>query len=145
MSYLFDSRVLTIVYTVSIFILLLLLIISVVSILSDIRLLQSKDDTITLSPVEGAKKDILLKYTGLRPGEKLYEELLSDDAKNLPTPHHKIMVSMDPYKEYNEIKDLIEQLEAAALSHDNNQIVRIIKNMVPEFISNNSIFEKLDR
>ena len=52
---------------------------------------------------------------------------------------------MDPYKEYNEIKDLIEQLEAEALSHDNNQIVRIIKNMVPEFISNNSIFEKLDR
>ena len=49
------------------------------------------------------------------------------------------------FTKYNEIKDLIEQLEAAALSHDNNQIVRIIKNMVPEFISNNSIFEKLDR
>lgn len=91
------------------------------------------------------EKDILLKYTGLRPGEKLYEELLSDDAKNLPTPHHKIMVSMDPYKEYSEIKDLIEQIEAAALSHDKTQIVSILKKMVPEFISNNSIFEKLDR
>ena len=45
---------------------------------------------------------------------------------------------------YNEIKDLIEQIEAAALSHDKTQIVRILKNMVPEFISNNSIFEKLD-
>ena len=106
-----------------------------------------KDLAIKMIKLSGKEpeKDILLKYTGLRPGEKLYEELLSDDAKNLPTPHHKIMVSMDPYKEYNEIKDLIEQLEAAALSHDNNQIVRIIKNMVPEFISNNSIFEKLDK
>lgn len=106
-----------------------------------------KDLAIKMIKLSGKEpeKDILLKYTGLRPGEKLYEELLSDDAKNLPTPHHKIMVSMDPYKEYSEIKDLIEQIEAAALSHDNNQIVRIIKNMVPEFISNNSIFEKLDR
>ena len=106
-----------------------------------------KDLAIKMIKLSGKEpeKDILLKYTGLRPGEKLYEELLSDDAKNLPTPHHKIMVSMDPHKEYNEIKDLIEQLEAAALSHDNNQIVRILKNMVPEFISNNSIFEKLDR
>ena len=106
-----------------------------------------KDLAIKMIKLSGKEpeKDILLKYTGLRPGEKLYEELLSDDAKNLPTPHHKIMVSMDPYKEYNEIKDLIEQIENAALSHDNNQIVRILKNMVPEFISNNSIFEKLDR
>lgn len=106
-----------------------------------------KDLAIKMIKLSGKEpeKDILLKYTGLRPGEKLYEELLSDDAKNLPTPHHKIMVSMDPYKEYSEIKDLIEQIEAAALSHDNNQIVRILKNMVPEFISNNSIFEKLDK
>ena len=106
-----------------------------------------KDLAIKMIKLSGKEpeKDILLKYTGLRPGEKLYEELLSDDAKNLPTPHHKIMVSMDPYKEYSEIKDLIEQIEAAALTHDKTQIVRILKNMVPEFISNNSIFEKLDR
>lgn len=105
-----------------------------------------KDLAIKMIKLSGKEpeKDILLKYTGLRPGEKLYEELLSDDAKNLPTPHHKIMVSMDPYKEYSEIKDLIEQIEVAALSHDKTQIVRILKNMVPEFISNNSIFEKLD-
>lgn len=106
-----------------------------------------KDLAIKMIKLSGKEpeKDILLKYTGLRPGEKLYEELLSDNTKNLPTPHHKIMVSMDPHKEYNEIKDLLEQIENAALSHDNNQIVRILKNMVPEFISNNSIFEKLDR
>ena len=105
-----------------------------------------KDLAIKMIKLSGKEpeKDILLKYTGLRPGEKLYEELLSDNTKNLPTPHHKIMVSMDPHKEYNEIKDLLEQIENAALSHDNNQIVRILKNMVPEFISNNSIFEKLD-
>jgi len=106
-----------------------------------------KDLAIKMIKLSGKEpeKDILLKYTGLRPGEKLYEELLSDNTKNLPTPHHKIMVSMDPHKEYNEIKDLLEQIENATLSHDNNQIVRILKNMVPEFISNNSIFEKLDR
>lgn len=105
-----------------------------------------KDLAIKMIKLSGKEpeKDILLKYTGLRPGEKLYEELLSDNTKNLPTPHHKIMVSMDPYKEYSEIKDLIEQIEVAALSHDKTQIVRILKNMVPEFISNNSIFEKLD-
>jgi len=105
-----------------------------------------KDLAIKMIKLSGKEpeKDILLKYTGLRPGEKLYEELLSDNTKNLPTPHHKIMVSMDPHKEYSEIKDLIEQIENAALYHDNNQIVRILKNMVPEFISNNSIFEKLD-
>lgn len=105
-----------------------------------------KDLAIKMIKLSGKEpeKDILLKYTGLRPGEKLYEELLSDNTKNLPTPHHKIMVSMDRYKEYSEIKDLIEQIEVAALSHDKTQIVRILKNMVPEFISNNSIFEKLD-
>lgn len=105
-----------------------------------------KDLAIKMIKLSGKEpeKNILLKYTGLRPGEKLYEELLSDNTKNLPTPHHKIMVSMDPHKEYSEIKDLIEQIENATLSHDNNQIVRILKNMVPEFISNNSIFEKLD-
>ena len=106
-----------------------------------------KDLAIKMIKLSGKEpeKDILLKYIGLRPGEKLYEELLSDNTKNLPTPHHKIMVSMDPHKEYNEIKDLLEQIENATLSHDNNQIVRILKNMVPEFISNNSIFEKLDK
>ena len=57
----------------------------------------------------------------------------------------EFITTLIPCNDEKEIKDLIEQIEAAALSHDKTQIVRILKNMVPEFISNNSIFEKLDR
>lgn len=89
--------------------------------------------------------DIKLKYTGLRPGEKLYEELLSDDTKNLPTPHEKIMVSMDPHMEFEEIESLANKITKAALRRDKIEVVKLLKKIVPEFISNNSIFEKLDK
>ena len=89
--------------------------------------------------------DIKLKYTGLRPGEKLYEELLSDGTKNLPTPHEKIMVSMDPHMEFEEIESLANKITKAALRRDKIEVVKLLKKMVPEFISNNSIFEKLDK
>lgn len=89
--------------------------------------------------------DIKLKYTGLRPGEKLYEELLSDGTKNLPTPHEKIMVSMDPHMEFEEIECLANRITKAALRRDQIEVVKLLKKMVPEFISNNSVFEKLDK
>ncbi len=89
--------------------------------------------------------DIKLKYTGLRPGEKLYEELLSDDTKNLPTPHEKIMVSMDPHMEFEDIECLANRITKAALRRDQIEVVKLLKKMVPEFISNNSVFEKLDK
>ena len=89
--------------------------------------------------------DIKLKYTGLRPGEKLYEELLSDGTKNLPTPHEKIMVSMDPHMEFEEIESLANKITKAALRRDKIEVVKLLKKIVPEFISNNSIFEKLDK
>ncbi|MFN4074577.1 MAG: polysaccharide biosynthesis protein [Cloacibacterium sp.] len=89
--------------------------------------------------------DIKLKYTGLRPGEKLYEELLSDGTKNLPTPHEKIMVSMDPHMEFEDIECLANKITKAALRRDQIEVVKLLKKMVPEFISNNSVFEKLDR
>jgi FlaA1/EpsC-like NDP-sugar epimerase len=89
--------------------------------------------------------DIKLKYTGLRPGEKLYEELLSDGTKNLPTPHEKIMVSMDPHMEFEEIEALANKITKAALRRDKIEVVKLLKKIVPEFISNNSIFEKLDK
>ena len=89
--------------------------------------------------------DIKLKYTGLRPGEKLYEELLSDGTKNLPTPHEKIMVSMDPHMEFEDIECLANRITKAALRRDQIEVVKLLKKMVPEFISNNSIFEKLDK
>jgi len=89
--------------------------------------------------------DIKLKYTGLRPGEKLYEELLSDGTKNLPTPHEKIMVSMDPHMEFEEIESLANKITKAALRRDKIEVVKLLKKIVPEFISNNSVFEKLDK
>ena len=89
--------------------------------------------------------DIELVYTGLRPGEKLYEELLSDDTKNLPTHHEKIMISKDPNMLYEDIERMANQIVKAALRRDEIVVVKLLKDVVPEFISNNSVFEKLDK
>lgn len=88
--------------------------------------------------------DIKIIYTGLRPGEKLYEELLSDDAKTLPTHNEKIMISKDPTTEYTEIDYLVNLITKASLKRDKTEIVKILKVIVPEFKSNNSIYEVLD-
>ncbi|CEN35932.1 polysaccharide biosynthesis protein [Capnocytophaga cynodegmi] len=89
--------------------------------------------------------DIKIVYTGLRPGEKLYEELLSDDTRTLPTHHEKIMVSKDPTMAFKEIDALSNKISAAAKLGDKIEVVRILKEIVKEFKSNNSIFEILDR
>lgn len=89
--------------------------------------------------------DIKIEFIGLRPGEKLYEELLSDNTKNLHTPHEKIMVSMDPCMNYEEIEQLSNKIIKSALKNDKEEIVKLLKNIVPEFKSNNSVFVKLDK
>lgn len=89
--------------------------------------------------------DIKIIYTGLRPGEKLYEELLSDDAKTLPTHNEKIMVSKDPTMQFLEIEALVNSITKASLRHDKVEVVRLLKIIVPEFKSNNSIYEVLDK
>lgn len=89
--------------------------------------------------------DIKIEFIGLRPGEKLYEELLSDNTKNLPTPHDKIMVSMDPCMRYEEIENLSNKIIKSALKNDKEEIVKLLKYIVPEFKSNNSVFVKLDK
>lgn len=89
--------------------------------------------------------DIKIIYTGLRPGEKLYEELLSDDAKTLPTHNEKIMVSKDPTMAFNEIEKYANQITKAALRREKVEVVQILKTIVPEFKSNNSIYEVLDK
>lgn len=106
-----------------------------------------KDLAIKMIKLSGFEPDIDIKlvYTGLRPGEKLYEELLSDDTKNLPTPHEKIMVSMDPHMKFEEIETLANQITKAALRRDKIEVVKLLKQIVPEFKSNNSVYEKLDR
>ena len=89
--------------------------------------------------------DIKIEYIGLRPGEKLYEELLSDNATTVPTHHSKIMISKDPTISFNEIEVLSKKIIISALKRDKLQVVRILKTIVPEFISNNSEFEILDK
>jgi FlaA1/EpsC-like NDP-sugar epimerase len=89
--------------------------------------------------------DIKIIYTGLRPGEKLYEELLTDGARTLPTHHEKIMISRDADLPYHEIDSLTNTIVKAALRRDKVDVVRNLKAIVPEFISNNSVYEALDR
>lgn len=89
-------------------------------------------------------EDIEIKITGLRPGEKLYEELLSDESKTLPTHHEKIMISQDLSGDYNTINDLITKIIKAAIKNNNTISVAKLKSLVPEFKSKNSEFEILD-
>ncbi len=88
--------------------------------------------------------DIEIVYTGLRPGEKLYEELLSDNTKTMPTHHTKIMISKDPTMAYVDINRLSEQIFEAAQQADKVAVVKLLKTIVREFKSNNSVYEKLD-
>ncbi|WP_223601724.1 nucleoside-diphosphate sugar epimerase/dehydratase [Chryseobacterium sp. GVT01B] len=89
--------------------------------------------------------DIKIDFIGLRPGEKLYEELLTDNSTTIPTHHEKIMISRDPLMEFEDIDTLCQQIIMSAMNKDNLQIVKILKIIVPEFISNNSEFEVLDK
>lgn len=88
--------------------------------------------------------DIKIIYTGLRPGEKLYEELLSDDAKTMPTHHEKILISKDPTMDFQDIEGYCNQITKAAIRREKIEVVKILKLIVPEFKSNNSIYEILD-
>ncbi|MGI9651872.1 polysaccharide biosynthesis protein [Chryseobacterium sp. RLHN22] len=90
-------------------------------------------------------EDIKIKFIGLRPGEKLYEELLSNNATTIPTHHEKIMISKDPSLGFDEMEILCRQIIKSAVKRDKLQVVKLLKNIVPEFISNNSEFEILDK
>jgi FlaA1/EpsC-like NDP-sugar epimerase len=90
------------------------------------------------------EKDIKIKIVGLRPGEKLYEELLNDTSKTIATYHEKIMIAEEIQDEYETLHADIEDLIDNANYLDNDEIVRKMKNIVPEFKSMNSTFELLD-
>ncbi|WP_428980533.1 polysaccharide biosynthesis protein [Chryseobacterium cucumeris] len=89
--------------------------------------------------------DIKIDFIGLRPGEKLYEELLTNNSTTIPTHHEKIMISRDPLMKFEDIDILCSQIILSAMNKDSLQIVRILKIIVPEFKSNNSEFEILDK
>ncbi|MGV4414276.1 polysaccharide biosynthesis protein [Chryseobacterium sp. T1] len=89
--------------------------------------------------------DIKIIFTGLRPGEKLYEELLSDDTKTLPTSHDKILISKDPTMDFEEIEQLVNEIVISVLQQDKVKIVKLLKYIVKDFRSNNSVYESLDK
>lgn len=89
-------------------------------------------------------KEIAIKTIGLRPGEKLYEELLNDSAKTLPTHHEKIMIAQELCDEFEVVGTEIDELIRKTQSFDKKEIVAQMKKIVPEFRSMNSEFEALD-
>ena len=89
-------------------------------------------------------KDINIKIIGLRPGEKLYEELLNDTSKTLPTHNMKIMIAQDTIDDFEDVKIAIAELIATAQKKSKQDMVTIMKKIVPEFKSMNSEFQVLD-
>lgn len=90
-------------------------------------------------------KDIRIEYTGLRPGEKLYEELLANEENTIRTHHKKIMIAKVKSYDFASISRDIEDLIALFPAQDNMAIVKKMKEMVPEYISKNSAYEELDK
>ncbi len=90
-------------------------------------------------------RDIKIKIVGLRPGEKLYEELLNDTSKTLPTYHEKIMIAQEIQEEFSDLHINIEELIGIAAFFEDDDIVAKMKKIVPEFISMNSTFQVLDK
>ncbi|NSW45721.1 MAG: polysaccharide biosynthesis protein [Bacteroidales bacterium] len=89
-------------------------------------------------------KDIEIVFTGLRPGEKIYEELLNKKENTLPTYHPLIMIAKVAETPYNEIQEQIDELINLVKKFDNYELVGKMKKIVPEFKSMNSAYEKLD-
>lgn len=90
-------------------------------------------------------EEIDIKVVGLRPGEKLYEELLTDKSETLPTYHQKIMIAKVDTLGYDIVEKKVDELTVFARNGNKNNIVSKMKELVPEFISMNSDFEQLDK
>lgn len=90
-------------------------------------------------------RDIQIVFSGLRPGEKLYEELLTNEENTLPTKNDQIMVAQVTSYNFEEVNKKIEDLIGLFHTQDNMAIVALMKDLVPEFKSKNSIYEKLDK
>ncbi len=89
-------------------------------------------------------KNVEIKYTGLRPGEKLYEEVLNDLEGTKPTFHEKIRIAEVRNYEYEEVSKDIDDLIEISKKYDNMATVKKMKEIVPEYKSNNSVYEALD-
>lgn len=93
-----------------------------------------------LSPL----KDIRIVFTGLRPGEKLYEELLTDYEHTLETPHQRIRIFQTRKYDMSELKEAFEELVRHAESNHLEETIRAMKQLIPEYKSNNSPYQKYD-
>jgi len=108
-----------------------------------VRIIDLAERMIKLSGLE-PYTDIDIKITGLRPGEKLYEELLNDASTVLPTHHPKIMISSVEAGSFSSIKEKIEHIIRVATKLGDDEVVKLLKELVPEFKSENSSFAALD-
>jgi FlaA1/EpsC-like NDP-sugar epimerase len=88
--------------------------------------------------------DMEVVYTGLRPGEKLYEEVLSDAETTLPTRHPKILIAKVKENQFEEVQQWMGPVEILWTAQQNDELVVHLKKLIPEYKSNNSEFEKLD-
>ncbi|MCB2219206.1 MAG: polysaccharide biosynthesis protein [Bacteroidetes bacterium] len=109
-----------------------------------VKILDLAERMIRLSGLE-VGRDIEIKFTGLRPGEKLFEELLNDGENTLPTHHPQIMIGKVRTYDLDDITKKIDALEKMFDEQNNFTIVKKMKEIVPEFVSQNSVYEKLDR
>lgn len=108
-----------------------------------VKIINLAKKMITLSGLR-VERDIEIKYTGLRPGEKLYEELLNTDENTLPTHHPKILIAKVNSPSFAFMESQILEIVRLLKEGDNNNLVARIKEVIPEYKSNNSVFEKLD-
>ena len=90
-------------------------------------------------------KDVKIVYTGLRPGEKLYEEVLSNTENTLPSFHEKIRIAKVKEYDFEQVSKEIDSLVELAKSYDEMKIVGKMKEIVPEFVSKNSVYSALDK
>ena len=89
-------------------------------------------------------KNCKIEYTGLRDGEKLFEEVLNDSELTLPTVHPKIMIAKVREYDYEQAMEGERRLLEASYTYDDMSIVKIMKEIVPEFKSRHSKYEALD-
>ena len=108
-----------------------------------IRIAELARNMIRLSGFE-PDREIAIRYTGLRPGEKLFEEVLSREEQSIPTHHPRIVVARVREYPHQQVKNQVDHLVLLFDEQDNLRIVKALKELVPEYISNNSVFEQLD-
>lgn len=86
-----------------------------------------------------------IQFSGLRPGEKLYEELLNDKEQVIPTHHKKILIAQVVEYDFYSVNKSIDQLLDYAMQNNDIEVVRQMKKIIPEYISNNSVYQEMDK